>query len=71
MKRARCLEMIYPEIQDDLVVTIMGAVAQELHDLGHRENFFYLQHAMGLAWGLRGIFRRSGSSSWTVTARRS
>ena len=23
--------------------------AQELYDLGHRENFFYLEHAMGLA----------------------
>lgn len=49
MERARCLEMIYPELQDRLVVTIMGACAQELYDLGHRENFFYLQHAMGLA----------------------
>jgi sulfopyruvate decarboxylase subunit beta len=27
----------------------MGACAQELYDLGHKENFFYLQHAMGLA----------------------
>jgi len=27
----------------------MGACAQELYDLGHCENFFYLQHAMGLA----------------------
>jgi sulfopyruvate decarboxylase subunit beta len=27
----------------------MGATAQELYDLGHRESFFYLQHAMGLA----------------------
>ncbi len=41
--------MIYPELEDRLVVTIMGASAQELYDLGHRENFFYLQHAMGLA----------------------
>lgn len=49
MNRAQCLEMIYPEIEDKLVVTIMGAAAQELYDLGHRENFFYLQHAMGLA----------------------
>ena len=49
MKRARCLEMIYPELSDTLVVTIMGASAQELYNLGHRENFFYLQHAMGLA----------------------
>jgi sulfopyruvate decarboxylase subunit beta len=41
--------MIYPELEDKVVVTIMGASAQELYDLGHRENFFYLQHAMGLA----------------------
>ncbi len=49
MERAQCLELIYPELEDRLVVTIMGACAQELYDLGHRENFFYLQHAMGLA----------------------
>ena len=49
MERARCLEMIYPELEDKPVVTIMGASAQELYNLGHRENFFYLQHAMGLA----------------------
>jgi len=41
--------MLYPELDEKLVVTIMGACAQELYDLGHRENFFYLQHAMGLA----------------------
>ena len=49
MKRAECIGMLYPELEDKLVVTIMGACAQELYDLGHRENFFYLQHAMGLA----------------------
>jgi sulfopyruvate decarboxylase subunit beta len=49
MKRADCLKALYPELHDRLVVTIMGACAQELYDLGHRENFFYLQHAMGLA----------------------
>ena len=27
----------------------MGAVSAELQSLGHRPNFFYLQHAMGLA----------------------
>jgi sulfopyruvate decarboxylase subunit beta len=27
----------------------MGATAAELQSLGHQENFFYLQHAMGLA----------------------
>jgi sulfopyruvate decarboxylase subunit beta len=49
MLRQKCIEAIYPELQDKLVVTIMGACAQELYDLGHCENFFYLQHAMGLA----------------------
>jgi sulfopyruvate decarboxylase subunit beta len=49
MERAGCIEMMYPELEDKLVVTIMGACAQELYNLGHRENFFYLQHAMGLA----------------------
>lgn len=49
MNRAKCLEAIYPELADKLVVTIMGACAQELYDLGHCEGFFYLQHAMGLA----------------------
>jgi sulfopyruvate decarboxylase subunit beta len=41
--------MLYPELHDKPVVTIMGACTQELHDLGDRDNFFYLQHAMGLA----------------------
>lgn len=49
MERRHCIELIYPELEDKVVVTIMGACAQELYDLGHRENFFYLQHAMGLA----------------------
>jgi len=49
MKRADCIKALYPELEDRLVVTIMGACAQELYDLGHRENFFYLEHAMGLA----------------------
>jgi sulfopyruvate decarboxylase subunit beta len=49
VKRADCIKALYPELADRLVVTIMGACAQELYDLGHRENFFYLEHAMGLA----------------------
>ena len=49
MKRAECIAMLFPELDDKVVVTIMGACAQELYDLGHKENFFYLQHAMGLA----------------------
>jgi sulfopyruvate decarboxylase subunit beta len=49
MLRSECLRAIYPELENCLVVTIMGAVAAELQSLGHRPNFFYLQHAMGLA----------------------
>lgn len=49
MLRIDCLRSIYSDLQDCLVVTIMGAVAAELQSLGHRPNFFYLQHAMGLA----------------------
>jgi sulfopyruvate decarboxylase subunit beta len=48
MLRFDCLRAIYPELQNRLVVTIMGATAAELQSLGHRPNFFYLQHAMGL-----------------------
>ncbi len=49
MKRAECIGMLYPDLDDKVLVTIMGACAQELYDLGHKENFFYLQHSMGLA----------------------
>jgi sulfopyruvate decarboxylase subunit beta len=49
MKRTQCIEALYSELDQWLVITIMGACAQELYDLGHCENFFYLQHAMGLA----------------------
>ena len=49
MKRKDCLAAIHPELSDCTVVTIMGAVAAELHSLGHHPSFFYLQHAMGLA----------------------
>jgi sulfopyruvate decarboxylase subunit beta len=49
MLRIDCLRSIYSELENCLVVTIMGAVAAELQSLGHRPNFFYLQHAMGLA----------------------
>src|SRR5205085_4011074 len=49
LKRIDCLKAIYPELEDCAVVTIMGAVAAELYSLGHRANFFYLEHAMGLA----------------------
>lgn len=49
MLRLDCLRSVYAELEDCLVVTIMGAVAAELQSLGHRPNFFYLQHSMGLA----------------------
>src|SRR5436190_1784656 len=49
MTRLDALRSVYPHIESRVVVTIMGAVAAELQSIGHRENFFYLQHAMGLA----------------------
>jgi sulfopyruvate decarboxylase subunit beta len=49
MLRADALEVIYPQLRDKIVVTIMGAVAAELYTLGHQPTFFYLEHAMGLA----------------------
>lgn len=49
MLRLDCLRAVYSQLENCLVVTIMGATAAELHALGHRPNFFYLQHAMGLA----------------------
>lgn len=48
MLRAHALQAIYPDLSQHIVVTIMGAVAAELYALGHRHNFFYLEHAMGL-----------------------
>jgi len=49
VKRIDCLTSIYDPLKECAVVTIMGAVAAELYSLGHRPNFFYLEHAMGLA----------------------
>lgn len=54
MRRRDALAAVYPQLEPrgTVVVTIMGAVAAELQELGHRANFFYLQHAMGLASSL-------------------
>ena len=49
MTRLDALKAIYPQLDGKIVVTIMGAVSAELQAIGHRPNFFYLQHAMGLA----------------------
>jgi sulfopyruvate decarboxylase subunit beta len=49
MTRLAALKNVYDRLADRIVVTIMGAVAAELQSIGHRPNFFYLQHAMGLA----------------------
>jgi sulfopyruvate decarboxylase subunit beta len=50
--RLDALRAVYGRLGDSAVVTIMGAVAAELQSIGHRPNFFYLQHAMGLASSL-------------------
>lgn len=49
MRRVEALRAIHPRLERSVVVTIMGAVAAELQSVGHGPNFFYLQHAMGLA----------------------
>ena len=49
LRRLDALRAVYPRLENRVVVTIMGAVAAELQSIGHRPNFFYLQHAMGLA----------------------
>ena len=49
MTRLDALNAIYHSLDGKAVVTIMGAVAAELQSIGHRPNFFYLLHAMGLA----------------------
>jgi sulfopyruvate decarboxylase subunit beta len=49
LTRLDALRAVYGRLADRVVVTIMGAVAAELQSIGHRPNFFYLQHAMGLA----------------------
>src|SRR5256885_11609104 len=49
MTRLDALRAVYPQLEERIVVTIMGACAAELQSLGHRPNFFYLQHAMGVA----------------------
>ena len=51
-RRLDVLEAVYDRLASRVVVTIMGAVAAELQSIGHRPNFFYLQHAMGLASSL-------------------
>ncbi len=52
MRRLDAMREVYAELERCVVVTIMGAVAAELQSIGHRPNFFYLQHAMGLASSL-------------------
>ena len=49
MRRTDALRAVYDRLERAAVVTIMGAVAAELQEIGHRPNFFYLQHGMGLA----------------------
>ena len=54
MKRIEAMQAVHDRLTRPhvVVVTIMGAVAAELQQIGHQPNFFYLQHAMGLASSL-------------------
>ena len=49
MLRIDALRAVYSKLKKSIVITIMGATSAELQSLGHCPNFFYLQHAMGLA----------------------
>jgi len=49
MLRIDAMRAVYPKLRESIVITIMGAVSAELQSIGHQPNFFYLQHAMGLA----------------------
>jgi len=49
MLRKDAIAAVYDDLASSVVVTIMGATAVELYNCGHRPNFFYLEHAMGLA----------------------
>ena len=54
MLRREAMAAVFSDLErpGTIVVTIMGAVAAELQEIGHRPNFFYLQHAMGIASSL-------------------
>ncbi len=52
MLREDVLKAVYPRLKDQVVVTIMGAVAVELYNLGHQPNLFYREMGMGLASSL-------------------
>ncbi|MDQ2998153.1 MAG: thiamine pyrophosphate-dependent enzyme [Chloroflexota bacterium] len=52
MLRIDAMRAVYSQLKQSIVITIMGAVSAELQSLGHQPNFFYLQHAMGLASSL-------------------
>jgi sulfopyruvate decarboxylase subunit beta len=54
MLRRDAMAAVFADLErpGTIVVTIMGAVAAELQEIGHRPNFFYLQHAMGIASSL-------------------
>ena len=71
MLRLDALNAVYRS-RARVVVTIMGAVAAELQSIGHRPNFFYLQHAMGLAssMGLGIALAQPGSAGRRVRRRR-
>src|SRR5262249_14132186 len=43
------MEAVYGEVEQWGGVTVMGGVGGERESIGHKPNFFYLQHAMGLA----------------------
>ena len=53
MLRIDCLRSIYAELENCLVVTIMGATAAELQSLGHRYRIAFISRCTPWDWRLR------------------
>lgn len=49
MIRSELLKTLYPILEKHFVVCNIGLPSQELHQLGDRENFFYMLGTMGLS----------------------
>ncbi len=49
MIRSELLKNLYPILEKHFVVCNIGLPSQELHQLGDRENFFYMLGTMGLS----------------------
>lgn len=68
MLRAEALKSVYPRLKDQVVVTIMGAVAVEPYNLGHQPNLprRYSTASATLSRAWRADFSSVVFSMWTT-----